>query len=236
MTRYLITGANRGLGLEFTRQLLERGDAVAACCREPVKALALHELQAATGTADRLTIHALDVTDPEAIRALPAALRQDGVSVDVLINNAGIAAPQERFGQFGAATMTRVMTVNAMAPMLLSQAVAPLLDGKGGTPKIVCITSELGSISMAQGLSFGLSYGMSKAALNMGVKKLGQEMRRHGVVIVALHPGWVRTDMGGKNAALRPAESIRGMLRVIDDLTVRDNGRYLDYRGKDLPW
>ena len=230
MTHYLITGANRGLGLEFVRQLLARGDGVTACCREPDAAKALQELAGSTG--DRLKPQALDVADADSIAALP---RQLTGPVDVLINNAGVAAGEEKFGTFDAATMARVLQVNSIAPMLLTQAVTPLLE-KGTRPKVVCITSILGSITQADGLNFGLSYGMSKAALNMGVKKVASELRRRGVAIIALHPGWVQTDMGGANATLQPAESIRGMLAVIDKLTTEDNGRYLTYEGKELPW
>ena len=231
MTRYLITGANRGLGLEFVRQLLARGDSVVACCREPDTAKALRELVA---SADgRLTLQALDVTDAGSIAALPQQLAGP---VDVLINNAGVAAAEEEFGAFDAATMARVLQINSIAPMLVTQAVTPLLEKGGTTPKVVCITSGLGSIANADGLTYGLSYGMSKAALNMGVKKLASELKRRGIAIVALHPGWVQTDMGGSGAPLRPPESIRGMLTVIDKLTVADNGRFLTYEGMELPW
>ena len=120
--------------------------------------------------------------------------------------------------------------------MLVTQALMPLLETRGTQPKVICITSGLGSITRADGLTYGLSYGMSKAALNMGVKKLASELRRRGVALITLHPGWVQTDMGGANATLRPAESIRGMLAVIDQLTTADNGRYLTYEGKELPW
>lgn len=230
MTRYLITGANRGLGLEFVRQLLARGDSVIACCREPDAATALQEL---AGSADgRLTVRELDVTDADAITELPAGLP----AVDVLINNAGIAAEEEAFGSFDAGTMTRVLFVNSVAPILVTQAMTPLLEKEGKQPKVVCITSVLGSISKAEGLVYGLSYGMSKAALNMGVKKLASEFKGRGIALVALHPGWVQTDMGGSGATLRPAESIGGMLNVIDKLTTADNGRYLTYAGEELPW
>ncbi len=229
MTRYLITGANRGLGLEFVRQLLARGDSVIACCREPDSAKALQELVGAAG--DRLTVRALDVTDPAAIDDLP----DDLPTVDVLINNAGIAAAEEAFGFFDAGTMARVLFVNSVAPMLVTQAMTPVLE-KGKQPKVVCITSALGSITRAEGLSFGLSYGMSKAALNMGVKKLASELKGRGIALVALHPGWVQTDMGGAGAPLQPPDSIRGMLEVIDKLTTADNGRYLTYAGEELPW
>ena len=230
MTRYLITGANRGLGLEFTRQLLARGDSVIACCREPDSAKALQELAGSAG--DRLTVRELDVTDADAIAELP----NDLPAIDVLINNAGIAAAEEAFGEFDAGTMTRVLFVNAVAPMLVTQALVPLLEHAGQNPKVVCITSALGSITRAEGLIYGLSYGMSKAALNMGVKKLSAELKGRGIALVTMHPGWVQTDMGGSGAPLRSPESIRGMLQVIDKLTTADNGRYLTYAGEELPW
>ena len=235
MTRYLITGANRGLGLEFVRQLLARGDAVVACSREPAAAKELQEL--ASSASDRLTLLPLDVTDEKAVAALPEQFAAAGIdAVDVLINNAGVAAAEEAFGAFDAATMARVLQINSVAPMLVTQALTPLLEKLGAQPKVVCISSTLGSITQADGLTYGLSYGMSKAALNMGVKKLASELKRRGVALVALHPGWVQTDMGGANATLRPPESIRGMLAVIDKLTTADNGRFLTYEGKELPW
>ena len=173
------------------------------------------------------------MTDAASIAALP---RQLTGPVDVLVNNAGVAAAEEEFGAFDAATMARVLQINSIAPMLVTQALTPLLQKGGTAPKVVCITSGLGSITNADGLIYGLSYGMSKAALNMGVKKLAPELGRRGIAIVALHPGWVRTDMGGSAAPLRPPESIRGMLAVIDRLTVADTGRFLTYEGKELPW
>ena len=233
MPHYLITGANRGLGLEFVRQLLARGDAVTACCREPSTATELHALGQSAG--DRFKTLALDVTDASVIAKLPDQLGS-GQPVDVVINNAGVAAGHESFGQFDAETMERVLRINAVAPMVVAQAVAPLLEKSGTDPKIVCITSQLGSITNANDLSFGLSYGMSKAALNMGVKKLSSEMTRRGISLIALHPGWVQTDMGGKNATLKPEQSISGMLQVIDGLTPDDNGRFLTYAGAELPW
>lgn len=231
MPHYLITGANRGLGLEFVRQLLARGDSVVACCREPDKAPELQALGQPAG--DRFRVVALDVTDAEAIEELPGEL--EGTKLDVLINNAGVAAAEEAFGEFDLETMERVLRINSIAPMLVTQAIAPSMEGST-SPKVVCITSGLGSIAQAQDLTYGLSYGMSKAALNMGVKKLSTEMQSRGIIIVAIHPGWVQTDMGGSSAPLKPPQSIAGMLKVIDGLTDKDNARFLDYSGQELPW
>ena len=231
MTNYLVTGANRGLGLEFVRQLVARGDTVVACCRDPRKA---DELKAIDG--ERLSIYALDVADPKAIAALPGQLATDNVTVEVLINNAGVAAGEEEFGEFDAATMANVLRVNSVAPMLMTQAMAPLLEKSGSKAKVVYITSSLGSIARAEGLIYGLSYGMSKAALNMGGKKLAAELTGRGIASVLLHPGWVQTDMGGSSAPLQAVDSIRGMLQVIDKLSVADGLRYVDYEGATVPW
>ena len=231
MANYLVTGANRGLGLEFTRQLIARGDTVIACCREPARA---GELRAIGD--ERLLIHALDVSDPAAITALPGQLEGAGVTVDVLINNAGLAAGDESFGHLDAATMAKVLHVNAIAPMLVTQALTPLLEKSAGPAKVIYITSILGSIEHAEGLMFGLSYGMSKAALNMGGKKLAAELKGSGIASVLLHPGWVQTDMGGSGATVKPVDSIRGMLRVIDKLSLADGLRYVTYEGEPLPW
>jgi NAD(P)-dependent dehydrogenase (short-subunit alcohol dehydrogenase family) len=234
MTHYLVTGANRGLGLEFVRQLLARGDSVAACCREPGKAAELKSLAKSGG--EQLKVYALDVTDPDAIAKLPSQLEKEGAKIDVLINNAGVAAEHEDLGGFEAETMQRVLLINSIAPMLVTQAMIPILEKSGNSPKVICITSGLGSITQAEGLMYGLSYGMSKAALNMGVKKLSSELKGRGIAILALHPGWVQTDMGGAGAPLKPPESIRGMLEVIDKLSVQQTGRFVDYSGKQVPW
>ena len=231
MPNYLVTGANRGLGLEFCRQLIARGDTVIACCREPQKA---SELKALDG--ERLSIYALDVSDPQAIAALPGLLATDSVKVDVLINNAGVAQADEAFGEFDAATMANVLRVNAIAPMLMTQAMTPLLEKSAGKAKVVYITSGLGSIERAEGLVYGLSYGMSKAALNMGGKKMAAELQGRGIASVLLHPGWVQTDMGTSAAPLQPPASIRGMLQVIDKLNVADGLRFVTYEGESLPW
>ncbi len=132
--------------------------------------------------------------------------------------------------------MANVLLVNAIAPMLVTQAFAPLLARSEGKAKVVYITSGLGSIERAEGLIYGLSYGMSKAALNMGGKKLAAELKGRGIASVLLHPGWVQTDMGGSSAPLKPVDSIRGMLGVIDKLSLADGLRYVTFEGETLPW
>ena len=232
MQRCLVTGANRGLGLAFVTQLLERGARVLACCRDPAGAKVLDALAAAHG--ERLAIHALDVADPAAIDALPLVAATHLQRIDLLVNNAGVLVSGERFGNVMAESLAESFAVNASAPLLITQALAPLL-ALGNKPRVLCITSQIGSI--AQATSFRtISYAMSKAALNMAVKRLAAELGPRGIVVLAVHPGWVKTEMGGKSATLSPADSAHALLGLIEHATVRDAGKFLAYDGAELPW
>jgi len=216
----LVTGANRGLGLEFVRQLLARGDHVVATCRHPGKATALNAL--AGEHPGRLHVLPLDVADPRAITELQrelALLADDDERLDLLVNGAGVLHSGERFGRVGAANLDDSFRTNAMGPFLLTQALAPrLADGA----RVANITSQLGSI--ANTARFGTpSYNISKAAQNMATALLAAALRERGVVVVALHPGWVQTDMGGAGATVTPSDSVAGLLRVIDRLKASDS-------------
>ena len=231
--RSLVTGANRGLGLEFVRQLLARGDRVVATCRHPGKATALNAL--AGEHPGRLHVLPLDVADPRAIAELVrelALLDDDGARIDLLVNGAGVLHSGERFGSVSAVNLDDSFRTNAMGPFLLTQALAPrLADGA----RVANITSQLGSI--ANTTRFGTpSYDISKAAQNMATALLAAALRERGIVVVALHPGWVQTDMGGAGATVTPQDSVAGLLRVIDRLKAADSGRFLDWRGQSLPW
>lgn len=233
MTRHaLVTGANRGLGLALVRELLARGDRVVAACRQPGKATALNAL--AGEHPGRLHVLPLDVAEPkshaELARELPLVL--GGERIGLLVNNAGVLHSGERFGKVGAAHLEDSFRTNAMGPFLLTQALAPWL-GDGAT--VANITSELGSIA---GLArFGTpSYNISKAALNMATGLLKHALADRGITVLALHPGWVRTDMGGSGASLPADDSARGLLQVIDGTRIDDSGRYLDWQGQPLPW
>lgn len=231
----LVTGANRGLGLELVRQLLARGDHVVATCRRPGKASALNQL---TGQhPGRLHVLPLDVADPRSHAELArelALLGDEGKAdrLDLLINNAGVLHSGERFGRVGATHLEDSFRTNAMGPFLLTQALADkLADGA----KVANITSELGSIA---GLSrFGTpSYNISKAALNMASALLAKALAERRIAVVVLHPGWAQTDMGGDSATLPVADAVQGLLRVIDGLTLQSSGSYLDWQGRPLPW
>lgn len=232
MQRCLVTGANRGLGLAFVTRLLERGSRVLACCRDPAQANVLNALQAAHG--ERLAIHALDVANPDAIDALPQAAARHLQRIDLLINNAGVLVSGERFGNVKAEALAESFAVNASAPLLITQALAPLL-ALGNKPRVLCITSQIASI--AQSTSFRtMSYAMSKAALNMAVKRLAAELSPRGIVVLAAHPGWIKTAMGGKSATLAPADSAHALLGLIEQARTQDAGKFLAYDGAELPW
>ncbi len=232
MRHCLITGANRGLGLALSRELLQRGARIVACCREPDAADALQTLQAEH--PGHLQIEALDVTDNTAMAALHDRVRQDFRRVDLLIHNAGILVSGERFGNVKADDLARSFAVNASAPLLLTQALADLLR-QGHQPRVLCISSQLGSIAQASAFRTA-SYAMSKAALNMAVKRLDAELSAHGITVLAVHPGWLKTRMGGDNATLDPAVSARMLLDHLARLGPGDGGRFLAYDGTSLPW
>lgn len=238
----LVTGANRGIGLAFTGQLLARGDHVVATCRHPGKAAALNALGGEH--PGRLHVLPLDVASEksraELARELPLVLGEDGY-VDLLINNAGVLHSGERFGQLRQETLEDSLRINAIGPLLLAQAVAPLLQDGDSAPGnhqrtvIANLTSQLGSIAGVT--RFGApSYAISKAAQNMASAQLAQALAARGIVVLSLHPGWVQTDMGGGKAPDAPADVVAGMLRLIDAATPAQSGQFFDWRGEILPW
>ncbi len=235
----LVTGSNRGLGLEFTRQLLRRGDHVFATCRQPDAADALHAL--AQRYPDRLHQMALDVADTASIEAAFQAVAARTNALHLLINNAGIdgGARADRFEALDPDRMARVFRVNAIGPAQIAQRAKPLLATAAeetGQATVVNISSGLGSIAQTKGTSTWQSYRASKAALNMLTRLMAFDLASSDVVAVALTPGWVQTDMGGAGASLTPETSVAGMLRVIDDLTADDRGKLLSWKGERVPW
>lgn len=228
--RSLVTGANRGLGLEFVRQLLAAGDHVVATCRHPGRANALNQLVGQH--PGRLHVLPLDVTEPkthaELARELPLVI--DGI--DLLVNNAGVLHSGERFGHVPPAQLDDSLRTNASGPFLLTQALAAQLSNGG---KVANLSSVLGSIASVEGFHTP-SYAMSKAAQNMATALLATALAERGIVVVALHPGWVQTDMGGSGAQITAESSVRGLLKVIDGLSRADSGRFLDWQGKRVAW
>ena len=220
----LITGANRGIGLELARQFRARGYAVIATAREPDQAVDLKALA--------VRVEQLDVTDTASARALAGKLR--GVPIDILVNNAGTSGHDaERFEDIDFDAVATTFDVNSLGPMRVTQALLPNLEAGAGRT-IVQIGSVVGSIELSRGGLYG--YRASKAALNMFNKTLSTELVRRGFTCVVIHPGWVKTRMGGAGAPVEVEDSVAGMLSVIEQLHLGDTGRFLDYTGKELPW
>ena len=220
----LITGANRGLGLEFARQFKARGYHVVGTARKPEEAQALSKLGA--------QVEQLDVADDASARALAGKLK--GQPIDILINNAGIIGSKSNsISDLDFNKMVYTYQVDALGPMRVTQALYEnLKQGKGR--KVINITSMMGSIAMNFGGAY--DYRASKAALNMLTNTLAKELGKDGFICVVFHPGWVQTDMGGGSAPVTPEQSIAAMIKVIDGLKRESNGKFFDYTGKELPW
>jgi NAD(P)-dependent dehydrogenase (short-subunit alcohol dehydrogenase family) len=235
-THALLTGANRGLGLEWTRRLADRVDRLFATCRRPGEARELNDL--ADAHPDMIEVFALDVADSDSITAAAERVGTEAGALDLLINNAGIngGGTGDRFGTVDQETMMDVLRVNTAGPHLMTQAFADLLraDETKGDSIVVNVISQLGSIANTNGGGWH-SYKASKAALNM-CTRLQAGVLDGDAIVVSMHPGWVRTDMGGSNARLSTEESVTGMLDVIEGLTPTDSGRFLSYDGRELPW
>lgn len=228
----LITGANRGIGLEFARQYAADGWRVLACCRQPEKAEALNKLAAQYPRL--IQIHPLDIDDYGQIKRLAKTLANE--TIDLLINNAGIYpdADSKGFGHVNYEDWMRAFRVNAMAPLKMAEVfVAQVARSK---LKIIAnITSMMGSIDdNTSGGSY--LYRSSKAALNMVTKSLSLDLRREGITAVVLHPGWVQTDMGGPNALITTEQSVSGMRKVIGKLSSSCSGKFYNYDGREIPW
>ena len=225
----LITGANRGLGLEFARQYHAAGWQVIATARQPDAA---SDLKALGG---RVRLVPLDVTKPESVAALAASLKEQ--PIDLLINNAGQGVGLDRdrpLTDIDVKEFQRVLDVNTLGPVRVTQALMPNLRAGQGK-MIVGISSGLGSIGENREGGF-YGYRESKAALGMFLRSLAAELKKEGFVCVAMIPGWVKTDMGGPNAPLTPEESVAGMRKVLDGLKPENTGQFWSYKGTQVPW
>ncbi len=220
----LITGANRGLGLEFAKQMNEAGYEVIATCRKPDEAQDLNALG--------VRVEQLDVADAESVARLAEAIGDD--AIDVLINNAGVGGGPRRLEDIDVDQVKHIIDVNTIGPMRVTQALLGAMRA-GERKLIVNITSGLGSITNNTGyVNYG--YRESKAALNMFTRSVANELRPEGFICIVMSPGWVRTRMGGPNARISPEQSIGGMLDVMDGLTTEDTGTFQRYTGENPPW
>ena len=223
MGTVLITGAARGLGLDFVKQYAAKGWRVHACARDagPLKQV-----------EGDIQTHRLEVTDYKAVAALAETLA--GEAIDVLLCNAGIAGREAAvLGSIDPVVWRQTFEVNTLAPLMMAEAFVEHVAGSQAR-KLIAVSSRLGSIALAD--SGRYAYRASKAALNMEWKGLSVDLAAKGLVCVVLHPGWVQTDMGGQTATLTIDQSVPAMVKVIDGLKPADNGRFINYDGTELPW
>lgn len=230
MATVLITGTNRGIGYKFVEKFLLRGDRVLATCRNIEAAEELRQLGAAHSG---LEILELDVSSSQSLQNLPNLL--NGEAIDILLSNAGVYGPKNTaFGDVDGPEWASVLQINAIAPLLLTQLIIDNLR-KGKDKKLLYVTSKMGSIA-DNGGGGSYIYRSSKTALNSVVKSLSIDLAGEGFTAAVLHPGWVRTDMGGPNALIDTNTSVSGMMQVIEGLGVEQSGSFFNYDGSIIPW
>ncbi|MCY4265840.1 MAG: SDR family oxidoreductase [Gammaproteobacteria bacterium] len=230
MATVLITGTNRGIGLEFVKQYLKRGNKVLATCRDPQQA---NELSMLASTDSSLQLFSLDISEESSMGELAEQLSDQ--AIDIFINNAGVYGPRNAsFGNVNVEDWEPVMRVNAIAPFLLTQRIIGSLR-RGRDKKLVYITSKMGSIDDNQG-GGSYIYRSSKTALNSIVRSLSVDLAGDGFSVAVMHPGWVLTDMGGPNALIDTITSVSGLIGVIDGLSLDKSGQFFNYDGNTIAW
>jgi len=228
METVVITGANRGIGFGLVQVFLANGKRVIAACRDPGHA---HQLQA-LATNPHLQILPLDLAEATSIDHFITAITDE--TVDILINNAGIIGGEQQSADamdYGA--WTQAFAVNTIAPFRLTTGLLLKLK-KSIRPRVISVSSQMGSLA-GEGSGY-YAYRSSKAALNKVMRGLAADLEEFGVVVCPIHPGWVKTDMGGANAAITVAQSAMGIYKLADSLNMGMSGRFLSWEGKELPW
>ena len=226
----LITGANRGIGLEFTEQFAFDEWQVIACCRNPAGA---EQLQALAKEQTTIEVHALDVTNYSQMADL--AQKLSGRPIDILLSNAGIfGAKGVGFGEVDADDFRQVLEVNTIAPLMLVQ---NFVDNVALSSRklVAVISSKVGSIADNSGGGF-YPYRSSKTAVNQVVKCLSIDLADRGVSVISLHPGWVQTEMGGPNAEITTGQSVSGLKKILQSAGLQQNGQFIEYDGNNIPW
>lgn len=226
----LITGANRGIGLELAGQFAADGWNVIACCRNPAEAALLQQL---CERFSSIEIHPLEVTDYEQMADLASQLSHR--SIDILLSNAGIYGPKGvGFGDVAATDWRQVLEVNTIAPMMLVQAFVEQVAAS--QQKLVAvISSKVGSIA-DNGSGGSYLYRSSKTAVNQVVKSLSIDLAGRGIAVISLHPGWVKTDMGGPAAEISTDESVSGLKGILQSAGSAQSGQFIEYNGEQIPW
>jgi NAD(P)-dependent dehydrogenase (short-subunit alcohol dehydrogenase family) len=223
----LITGANRGLGLEFVKQYAIDNYEVIACARKLNKKDSLHKLQE---SYKNISIFALDIQNFTSIDQLAKTLKKP---IDILINNAGVY-PDSSIDHIDYDAWLDAFKINTLAAFKMTKAFLPHLK-KGDLKKVASLTSKMGSIDDNSGGGEYL-YRSSKTALNMVMKSLSIDLKPYDLSLITLHPGWVRTDMGGPNGLIDADESVAGMKHQIEKLSIKTSGQFIAYDGKKIPW
>ena len=227
----LITGANRGIGLEMVKFSMEQGWSVFACCRNPHNAENLFNI--AKLSNGQISVHIADMQELGTIQALSYELRND--AIDILINNAGIyGCNKNTFGSVDVESWLQAFQVNSIAPLKMVEAFSEQLL-MGNRKLVVCMSSKMGSMA-DNGYGNSYIYRSSKAALNAVVKSLSIDLKELGIISVALHPGWEKTDMGGPDAEITTRQCVKQLFSHLSELTLKDSGRFIDIDGSDIPW
>ncbi|WP_028021930.1 SDR family oxidoreductase [Enterovibrio calviensis] len=228
MNTVLITGAARGIGLELVKQFLESGSQVFATYRGNTPPASLTDLL----STNRLSLRPLEVTDQNSIEALAVLL--EGISIDIVINNAGIIGPKDQsYNKMDVKGWIEAFEINTVAPLMLTNALLPNL-AMSDRPRVITITSQMGALNReSKGM---LAYRSSKAAANKVMQVLALELKEQNVTVCPVHPGWVKTDMGGENAEISVEESAQGIVTLANNITIADTGKFLTWEGKEHPW
>lgn len=229
--RVLITGASRGIGLEMVKQAVRKRWRVFACVRDPHSPEKLFEVARMSGGL--VSVHILDVADSAQIQALAYELKHE--PLDILINNAGTYGSMEHnFGEVDVDSWLQTFRINTIAPLKIAETLYPNLKA-GNRKLIVNISSKMGSID-DNGSGGSYIYRSSKCALNAVMKSMAIDLGSEGFTCVNLHPGWVKTEMGGPNAEITTAESVKAMFDILDSVTHADSGKFYDIDGSLIPW
>ena len=228
METFVVTGANRGIGLELTRQLLSAQKRVVATCRNPDAAEALNALSG----GDQLQIYPLELESADSIRQFCAEISDR--TIDVLINNAGVLGGERQHrGSMDFDAWLQTLRINTIAPVQISMSLLENLK-RSVRPRIIGISSQMGSLNRISSGSY--AYRSSKAALNKALQTLAEDVKDDGIIVCPVHPGWVRTDMGGAQADIEVDESARGIMALAERLSMADSGKFFKWNGEQHAW
>ena len=231
MNTVLITGASRGIGLEFCKQYAKQGWKVIACCRHPEQAIELTSLSVENSN---VTIFTIDVLDRNCIDVLANELIE--LTIDLIIANAGVYGDsrEHTFGNLNYDDWINTLETNVLGVVKVAEAFMPNLK-RSSKPHIAVLSSQMGSIE-DNSSGGSILYRSSKAALNATMKSLSIDLQTEGIGVLIFHPGWVKTDMGGSNALINAETSVTGMIKQISNFKMADTGHFIKYDGRSLPW